>query len=115
MSEDFSVYYQNVNGLRTKAKDMRLQVLKHSYDVILLCETGLKDHFSSAEFFDDRYVAYRCDRNSVLTGLSTKGGCLIAVKKSLVSKRVHSFELGKEDVWSTPMGTKLSLTSDMSS
>ena len=99
MSDYLNIYYQNVNGLRTKAKELRSEVMRHSYDVVLLCETGLNDDFSSAEFFDDRYMVYRCDRNSVLTGLNRKGGCLIAVKKSLVSKRMHSFELGKEDVW----------------
>lgn len=73
--------------------------MKDSFDVIILCVTGLNDNLFDPELFEDRYVTYRCDRNSDLTRLSRNGGCLISVKRNPFSKRMINFELDKEDVW----------------
>lgn len=35
------MYYQNVRGLRTKSKKFKVELMKNSFDVILLCETWL--------------------------------------------------------------------------
>lgn len=67
--------------------------------MILLCETWLNSDFYDSEFFDDRYIVHRSDRDKISTGLSKGGGCLIAVKKNLFSKRMSKWELHKEDIW----------------
>lgn len=92
-------YYQNVRGLRTKTDEFMKSVSACDYDVILLCETWLNDKFLDGEFFDDRYVVYRDDRDSLITKKSRGGGCLIAVKRNISSKRIDSFELGQDDIW----------------
>lgn len=92
------VYYQNVRGLKTKTSVFRSQLLLQSYDVIVLCETWLREDVFTSELFDDRYVVYRNDRNNESAGKKDGGGCLIAVNKKLFSKRVSRFEL-QSDLW----------------
>lgn len=93
------VYYQNVRGLGTKTKDFRTELMANSFDVILLSETWLNNDFYDHEFFDNRYVVFRVDRNKEETGLSRGGGCLAAVRSELSSSRIRNWELNKEDVW----------------
>lgn len=93
------VYYQNVRGLRTKTDAFFRSISMSDYDVILLCETWLHEHILDGELFDDRYIVYRNDRDSLMTKKSRGGGCLIAVKKSIHSRRVEGFEIGHEDIW----------------
>lgn len=93
-----SVYYQNVQGIKTKVSRFRSNVLSSDYDVILLCETWLTDEYSDSEVFDSRYMVYRQDRDRHLTGKKDGGGCLIAVKAKYCSQRWFDFELCKEDV-----------------
>lgn len=81
MNSVLKICYQNVRGLRTKAKQFRSELIANSYDVISLCETWLNDDFYDYEFFDNRYVAYMVNRNCERTGMSRGGGCLIAVKR----------------------------------
>lgn len=92
-------YYQNVRGLKSKTKLFMSNLIENSYDVILLSETWLVSDVFSSELFDDRYIVYRNDRDRVLTKKDDGGGCLIAVKKELYSRRVMEWELEKEDVW----------------
>lgn len=93
------VYYQNARGLRTKTDNFSNCVLTSDHDVIVLCETWLHEHVFDGELFDDRYVVYRNDRDPFITEKSRGGGCLIAVKCNLRSRRVHGFEFEQEDVW----------------
>lgn len=92
------IYYQNVRGLKSKTTGFRMKLLQNSYDVILLCETWLNLAILSSELFDDRYIVYRKDRNNNAIDKDDGGGCLIAVKKNLSSKRLKDWELGT-DVW----------------
>lgn len=94
-----SVYYQNVQGLKTKVNRFKSNVLSNDYDVILLCETWLTDEYGDSELFDSRYAVYRQDRDRFLVGKKDGGGCLIAVKSDYFSQRIYDFELGKEDIW----------------
>lgn len=98
MEDVLSVYYQNVRGLKTKTYEFRSKVLTCFFDVILLCETWLRADVFSTELFDDRYVVYRKDRDNSALNKGDGGGCLIAVRKDLVSKRIHGFEVGT-DIW----------------
>lgn len=96
---DLTFYYQNVRGLKTKAKIFRTNLMQCFYDVVLLCETWLRSDLFSSELFDERYIVYRSDRDQSLSDKKDGGGCLIAVKKTLCSRRVSNWELSKEDVW----------------
>lgn len=92
-------YYQNARGLKSKTKLFRSNLLVHSYDVVLLCETWLNVSVYSSELFDDRYVVYRNDRDGSLSDKNDGGGCLIAVRKELFSRRMTEWELVKGDIW----------------
>lgn len=99
MSSILSVYYQNVRGLRTKTYDFLDSLLKSDYDIIILSETWLHEHIFDGELFDNRYVVYRNDRDPLITGRNRGGGCLIAVKRNIHSRRIEHFEIGQEDIW----------------
>lgn len=92
-------YYQNVRGLRTKTSDFKISVLSNDYDLIMLSETWLHEHLFDSELFDNRYLVYRNDRDSVITEKSRGGGCLIAVKRNICSRRITDFEVGQGDLW----------------
>ncbi len=92
------IYYQNVRGLKMKTKKFLSNLLLSSYDVILLCETWLRPDIFTSELFDDSYIVYRKDRDNAAIGKVDGGGCLIAVKKRLYSRRVFNFEL-ENDIW----------------
>lgn len=100
MVNNLKIYYQNVRGLKSsaKAKEFRAKLLASFYDVILLCETWLRADIFTAELFDDRYNVYRKDRDNASIGKDDGGGCLIAVRRNLCSRRVDSYEL-ETDVW----------------
>lgn len=94
---NLNIYYQNVRGLRTKTDKFRQDVMATLYDVILLCETWLIiSDIGDAGLFDNTYVVYKNDRDSVTTGHTLGGGCLIAVKSMLFPKREKVLELDKE-------------------
>lgn len=98
-NSELHIYYQNVRGMRTKNDNFLPEIMANSYDVLLLCETWLNSDFYDSEFFDNRYVVFRIDRNSVTTGMSRGGGCLIAIRSDLHSMRRTEWELSKEDLW----------------
>ncbi|XP_055622381.1 uncharacterized protein LOC129765949 [Toxorhynchites rutilus septentrionalis] len=85
--EPFSVYYQNVRGLRTKIAQLRIVLSSCDYDVIVFTETWLKDDIESCEISSD-YVLFRCDRNELTSQYSRGGGVLIAVKNCIKCETV---------------------------
>lgn len=93
------VYYQNVRGLRTKTDEFMDNLIVAYFDLIILCETWLHDHIFDGELFDERYVVYRNDRDPTVTNKNRGGGCLIAVRKDIKSRRESDFEIGQEDIW----------------
>ncbi|KAL0803350.1 hypothetical protein ABMA28_017413 [Loxostege sticticalis] len=98
----FNVYYQNVRGLRSKTQEFYKNLCNSNFDVIILTETWLNDGILDTELFDHKYSVYRRDRE--VGGSSKKkdgGGVLVAVLKSLHSKRIFSFESSGEDIWIT--------------
>lgn len=96
VESELSIYYQNVRGMRTKNENFLPEVMANSYDVLLLCETWLNGEFYDSEFFDNRYVVFRMDRNVAITGLSRGGGCLIAIRSELQSMRRTEWELSED-------------------
>ena len=78
----FTIYYQNVRGLRTKTNDLLLALNSCDYDIIAFTETWLQNDIANAEL-SACYNIYRCDRNLELSGLQRGGGVLVGVKKCL--------------------------------
>jgi hypothetical protein len=76
-----SIYFQNVNRLRSKTVDLYEAVLKANYDVIILLETSLTSNFFDEEIFDSRYCVFRRDRNVLSSHKKSGGGVLIAVRR----------------------------------
>lgn len=98
----FTIYYQNVRGLRTKTNDFYKNVQCCDFDVIVLTETWLNDGVMSAELFDNRYAVYRRDRGiSAYSNKNEGGGVSIAVLKKHNSSRVSFWESNCEDLWVT--------------
>ncbi len=95
-----SIYYQNVNGLKTKIDEFRMAIINVKFDVIVMCETWLKENIFDEELFDNRYILYRKDRDpNLVPNKSDGGGCLIAIKSNYYSARIYEWELLQEDIW----------------
>ena len=84
----FSVYYQNVRGLRTKIAQLRLMLDGCDYDVIVFTETWLREDIDSSEISAD-YVLFRCYRSAFTSRHARGGGVLIAVKNRLRCERIN--------------------------
>jgi hypothetical protein len=61
----FSIYFQNVNRARGKTSELFLSVSECDYDIIILLETNFCEGIYNEEIFDNRFLVYRCDRDSV--------------------------------------------------
>ena len=59
-SNNISIYYQNVGGLRSKLNEFFI-VSQEDYSVITLTETWLHSHISDAELFNGNYQIYRVE------------------------------------------------------
>lgn len=86
----FWMYYQNVNGLRTKTNVMKRAIDTNFIDCYILTETGLTHTIFDSEIFPAEYVVYRCDRTSQTSEKERKGGVLIAVHESFDSSLIES-------------------------
>lgn len=64
MTDGVHVYYQNVQGLRTKTHTFCENLLASNYDVSCLTETWLNGSVFTGELFSDRYAVNRRDRES---------------------------------------------------
>lgn len=86
--KEFSLYYQNVRGLRTKSTTFLNNLVTEEYGCIILNETWLDSDIYSSELFDSRYHVFRCDRNKIRTGKVKGGGVLIAVNQQFKSELI---------------------------
>ena len=83
-SDCLHIYFQNINGMRSKICDFKLAVLEEDYDIIVVVETWLYPDILSNEFlFDNSYVTYRRDR--CVNKFQRRGGILLAVKSKFIS------------------------------
>lgn len=82
-NEEFSVFYQNVRGLRTKCADFYQAVLEANSDCICITETWLRKEILSCELFPPGYNVFRLDRDPSVSGRSDGGGVLVAIRESL--------------------------------
>lgn len=87
-SEKYSIYYQNVSGMRTKALQFYQCTSLHDFDIIALTETWLTENILSSEYFDNYYHVYRKDRCAIATGLKKGGGVLLAIRSDLCSSMI---------------------------
>lgn len=106
MNNELIVYYQNVNGLRTKTHTFFTNILNSDYDVICLSETNLSSSVESSELFNEDYCVYRRDRESSACSKSDGGGVLVAVSKRFTSKQQASWQCTAEDLWVTVSGER---------
>lgn len=78
--KDLNIFYQNVNGLRTKCLELFNNILINDFDIIIITESWLQDDILDSELCDNRYVTFRLDRNLSETGKCTGGGILFFVR-----------------------------------
>lgn len=81
---NFSFFYQNVRGMRTKSKLIMRNVGTCVFDVIIFTETWLGSEIYSHEFFPKKFDVFRYDRT-----VSRGGGVLIAVNSETMSSELY--------------------------
>lgn len=82
--------YQNVRGLNTKLNDFYIGCLAADVDLIAITETWCSPDVESSQLLDpDLYTIYRHDRNFDALGVARGGGCLLAVRNTLMSVRLN--------------------------
>lgn len=99
---EYSFYYQNVRGLRSKINTFSLNLMASNFDIIALTETNLQPSINTSELFPDTFNVYRCDRDLEATGKQGGGGVLMAVSKNILSTRLNNLQIninGCEYVW----------------
>lgn len=101
-----SVYYQNVNGIRSKLTQFYMNVLNSNFDIVCLTETNLNNSVFDGEIIDDRYNVYRRDRAETHSKKQEGGGVLIAIHKRFKVIRQTHWDSGFEDIWITVMHEK---------
>ena len=102
------MFYQNVNGLKTKLTDFLCAALAEEYSIIALTETGLDPNINDAELLDHSYAVYRNDRSLMNSSKSARGGVLLAVKNNFKSCRLSIGDPSVEEVWiSITVGTSV--------
>lgn len=79
----FSVFYQNVRGLRTKTNVFLKNILSVTYDLICVSESWLLPGIFDNELVDSRYSLYRTDRDYVSRNMLLGGGTFVAVHREL--------------------------------
>lgn len=97
-----NIYYQNVNGLRSKTQYFYLSVCNCDFDVIMLTETSLNDAISNSELFDiSEYSVFRRDRDYSNLNQNKGGGVLIAIRNSVFSniEQQINWQTSAEDIW----------------
>jgi hypothetical protein len=73
-----SIYFQNVNRLRSKTSDLFRTVILNNFDIIVLLETSFVNSFHDKELFDDLYFAFDSDQSAASSSKKSGGGVLIA-------------------------------------
>ena len=89
----YSLYYQNVRGLRSKTHSFYVNSTASSSDIIFLTETWLNDSVRDSELFSNKYCIIRRDRSFDMVGRVTGGGVLIALSSNLPFTMVNTSDL----------------------
>lgn len=89
------MYYQNVNGLRSKLSLLKQSIATCVYDILVMVETNLVPDIGDSELGLNDFSVFRCDRSSANNAKESGGGVLIAVNSSL---QCHQLVTGVLDV-----------------
>lgn len=90
------IFYQNCRGVKTKLDELKYNMLNNDCDIIALTETWLNESIYTAEFNCVDRIAFRKDRNRIVTGKSQGGGVLLAVRNNLIVNEVKVFDDDQE-------------------
>jgi hypothetical protein len=83
----------NVNGLRSKALDLKILIHTEKPDIICCQETRIDESMCSSEFFPNEYAVHRKDRD--MHG----GGVCIAVSDRCVAHSCPDLNTDTESIW----------------
>lgn len=92
MSNNVSLYYQNVRGLRTKTRTFFTNMLAYDTDIVALTETWLNKNINTRELFNNNYICYRSDRRDGRRGW----GVLVAVYSKWSSVDLTNYNTSHE-------------------
>ena len=68
---NISIYYQNFRGVRSKLKELYVNIEGEQYDIICGTETWLNPNIYDSEIINtNRYTLLRHDRSELQTGMS---------------------------------------------
>ncbi|XP_052561924.1 uncharacterized protein LOC120425620 [Culex pipiens pallens] len=81
----FTIYYQNIRGMRTKTEKLRMALMSSDYDVVVLTETWLHGNRLGVL----RELQYLPTRNTATSSAACGGGALVAVKSDLEAREVE--------------------------
>ncbi|KAG5892473.1 hypothetical protein JTB14_017437 [Gonioctena quinquepunctata] len=98
------IYGENVNGLRSKITEFKINTFNNNADLYLITETNLSGDILDSEVLDtSHYNVFRRDRKSAPCANNKKsgGGVLIGVENSISVKHREHFQSDAEDLWVT--------------
>lgn len=90
--EELNIYYQNLNGVKTKLNELNLNLSISNYDCIAFTETWLNNEYFDSEIFERKYTVYRKDRNLKQAGKMDGGGIALAIKQKFKTMRCDYLE-----------------------
>lgn len=88
--DKLSVYYQNVNGLRTKLLELQKAINTCIYDILILTETNLSPDVSDRELGLSDFSIFRTDRSHTTSSKQSGGGVLVATRTKLRANVIQS-------------------------
>lgn len=91
--KEYTLFCQNVRGLRTKCKEMYVSLFDSRYSVIAFSEAWLCQYHSSASFFPKRFAVYRADREYG-SDYHHRGGVLLAVRNDIIGLSINPLHAG---------------------
>lgn len=83
-----NIYYQNVNGLRSKGREFMEFTLNNNYEIICLTESKLDETVGNQELFPSFFNVYRLDRNQKNSRKDRGGGVIVGVSSVLPSQQI---------------------------
>ena len=97
---NFSIYYHNVGGLRTKNDNLFVKFSALDFDIIAISETWLTASHYISEYFDlNLFTVFRKDRCPVNFEFSRGGAVLIALQNRFSAKALDlNYKLSNADM-----------------
>nr|BAK26811.1 putative reverse transcriptase [Culex quinquefasciatus] len=98
-ANEILIYCQNFNRMKSpgKMKEISLNILSHSFDIILGTETNWDESVHPEEIFGNNYFVFLGNRNLNLSQKKSGGGVLLAINarlnpKEIVTEKHFQFE-----------------------